>query len=56
MKAKKTRPTTVPKNGQGDPPGDVYYGRGSNILRMRRKIKQQTLNEWRRRHRQNKVA
>ena len=38
-------------------PADVYYGRGTNILRMRRKIKQQTLNERRRRrHRQNKVA
>ena len=32
---------------------DVYYGRGTNILRMRRKIKQQTLNERRRLHRQN---
>ena len=37
-------------------PADVYYGRGTNILRMRRKIKQQTLNERRRLHRQNKLA
>ena len=37
-------------------PADVYYGRGKNILRMRRKIKQRTMNERRRRHRQNKVA
>ena len=37
-------------------PADVYDGRGTNCLRMRRKIKQQTLNEWRRLHRQNKGA
>ena len=37
-------------------PADVYNGRGTSILRMRWKIKQQTLNERRRRHRQNKVA
>ncbi len=37
-------------------PADVYNGRGTKILRMRRKIKQQTLNERRRLHRQNKVA
>ena len=37
-------------------PADVYYGRGTNILRMRRKIKQRTMNERRRRHRRNKVA
>ena len=37
-------------------PADVYDGRGTNCLRMRRKIKQQTLNERRRLHRQNKVA
>ena len=35
---------------------DVYYGRGTNILCMRGKIKQQTLNERRRLHRQNKAA
>ena len=37
-------------------PADVYYGRGTKILRMRRKIKQRTMNERRRLHRQNKVA
>ena len=37
-------------------PADVYNGRGTSILRMRWKIKQQTLNERRRLHRQNKVA
>ena len=37
-------------------PADVYYGRGTSILRMRRKIKQRTINERRRLHRQNKVA
>ena len=37
-------------------PADVYHGRGTNILRMRRKINQRTMNERRRRHRQNKVA
>ena len=37
-------------------PADVYYGRGTNILRMRRKSKQQTLNERRRLQRQHKVA
>ena len=37
-------------------PADVYNRRGTSILRMRRKIKQQTLNERRRLHRQNKVA
>ena len=37
-------------------PADVYYGRGTNILRMRRKIKQRTMNERRRLHRRNKVA
>ena len=37
-------------------PADVYNGRGTSILRMRWKIKQQTLNERRRRHRKNKVA
>ena len=35
---------------------DVYYGRGTNTLCMRGKIKQQTLNERRRLHRQNMVA
>ena len=37
-------------------PADVYYGRGTKILRMRRKIKQRTMNERRRLHRQYKVA
>ena len=37
-------------------PADVYNGRGTNILRMRRKIKQRTMNERRRLRRQNKVA
>ena len=37
-------------------PADVYNGRGTSILRMRRKIKQQTLNERRRLQRQNKAA
>ena len=37
-------------------PADVYYGRGTNILRMGRKIKKRTMNERRRRHRRNKVA
>ena len=37
-------------------PADVSYGRGTNILCMRRKSKQQTLNERRRLQRQNKVA
>ena len=35
---------------------DVYNGRGTSILRMRWKIKQQTLNQRRWLHRQNKVA
>ena len=26
-------------------PADMYYGRGTSLLRMRRKIKQQTLNK-----------
>ena len=34
-------------------PADVYYGRGTNILRMRRKIKPRTMHE-RRRHCQRK--
>ena len=37
------------------PPG-AYYGCGTHILRMRRKIKQQTLNECQRRNRLNKMA
>ena len=37
-------------------PADVYYGRGTNILRMRRKIKPRTMNERRRPQRQHKVA
>ena len=37
-------------------PADVYNRRGTSILRMRRKSKQQTLNERRRLQRQNKVA
>ena len=37
-------------------PADVYYGRGTNVLRMRRKIKPRTMNECRRLQRQNKVA
>ena len=37
-------------------PADVCYGRGTNRLRMRRKIKQRTINERGRLHRQNKVA
>ena len=37
-------------------PADVYNRRGTSILRMRRKIKQRTLNERRRLHRQNKLA
>ena len=37
-------------------PADVYNRRGTSILRMRRKIKQQTLNQRRRLQRQNKVA
>ena len=37
-------------------PADVYNRRGTSILRMRRKIKQRTLNERRRLQRQNKVA
>ena len=37
-------------------PADVYYGRGTNVLRTRQKIKQRTMNERRRRHRQHKVA
>ena len=37
-------------------PADVYIGRGTSSLRMRWKIKQQTLNERRRLHRQSKVA
>ena len=37
-------------------PADVYNGRGTSILRMRWKIKQQTLNERRRLHCQIKVA
>ena len=37
-------------------PADVYYGRGTNLLRMRRKSKPQTMNERRRLQRQNKVA
>ena len=37
-------------------PADMYYGRGTRILRMRRKIKQRTMNKRRRLHRQNKVA
>ena len=37
-------------------PADVYYGRGTKILKIRRKIKQRTMNERRRLHRQHKVA
>ena len=37
-------------------PADVHYGRGTNLLRMRRKIKPRTMNERRRLQRQNKVA
>ena len=37
-------------------PADVYYGRGTKILKMRRKIKQRTMKERRRLHRQHKVA
>ena len=37
-------------------PADVYYVRGTKILKMRRKIKQRTMNERQRLHRQRKVA
>ena len=37
-------------------PADVYYGRGTKVLSMRRKIKQRTLNERRRLHFQQKAA
>ena len=37
-------------------PADGYYGRGTNLLRMRQKIKPRTMNERRRLQRQNKVA
>ena len=37
-------------------PADVYYGWGTNILRMRRKIKPRIMNERRRLQRQHKVA
>lgn len=37
-------------------PADVHYDRSTNILHMRRKTKQRTMNERRRRHRQNMVA
>ena len=37
-------------------PADVYYGRGTNLLRMGRKIKPRTMSERRRLQRQNKVA
>ena len=35
---------------------DVYYGRGTHLLRMRRKIKPRTMHERRRLQRQHKVA
>ena len=37
-------------------PADVYYGRGTKVLSMRRKIKRRTLKERRRLHYQQKVA
>ena len=37
-------------------PADVYYGRGTNLLRMRQKIKPRTMHERRRLQRQHKVA
>ena len=35
---------------------DVHYGRGTNVLHMRRKITQRTMNERQWLHRQDKVA
>ena len=37
-------------------PADVYYGRGTNVLRRRQKIKHRTLNERRPLDYQHKVA
>ena len=37
-------------------PADVYYGRGTTLLRVRRKIKPRTMDERRRLQRQKKVA
>ena len=51
-----TTTSAITKSLNNLTPADVYNRRGTSILRMRRKIKQQTLNERRRLQRQNKVA
>jgi hypothetical protein len=37
-------------------PADVYYGRGNQVLNMRQRIKQRTLEQRRRLHYQQQVA